>query len=176
MPILHCTQKLLKDIGLSSQELKESPSPSSSILGDWYANLLLISKRKAILFTNEKTLFSFLGSGVTKGSHLRVKFAFLAGMRYDLLAEGIEESIVEQLLSEYQELGFAKAQNRHILGSMNDIAKMFEFLVHYEGGWNACDPREITKKVNQSPMKFLQYRCASDSIHEILDKRNEGKQ
>jgi hypothetical protein len=110
-----------------------------------------------------------LGVGVTKGSDLRVKTALLVGLRYNLLYEGIEESTVESLLSEYQRLGFTKTDNRQILGSMNDIAKMFEFLVHYEGGWNHCDFREITR--NQSPMKFLQYGCASDAIHKILDKK-----
>ena len=157
-------------MALPPEELIEFDSNSSSLLGNWYANLLLISKRKAILFTNEKTLYSFLMTGVTKSSHLRVKSAFLAGLRYNLLRESIEEKLVESLLTEYQELGFSRTVNRHIIGSMNDIAKMFKFFIAYEDGWNHCDEREITIKINETPMKFLKYGRAIDSLNEILKK------
>lgn len=170
MNLLHCTQKLLQDIGLSPQEFKEPSSSSNCILGNWYANSLLVSKRKAILFTNEKTLFSFFVPGLTKTSSLKIQPSFLAGLSYNLLDEGIEKFIVEKLLFEYRELGIAKTEDRHILGSMNDIAKMFKYYIAYEvGGWEHCDLWAIAHKVNQAPMKFLQYRCASDSIHKLLD-------
>ncbi len=166
MNLLYCTQKLLKDIGQIPQELEEPPFNSQ--LGNWYANLLRISRKKIILFTNEKTLFSFLGEG-TKSSSLMVKTLLLAGMRSYLLAEGIKDSLVESLLLEYQELGFAKTNNRRILGSMNDIASLFDYSIASRGGFDYCNLVEITKNINQAPMKFLKYRCASDCIHEIFD-------
>lgn len=59
MRILYCTQKLLKELNVLP--LSDPGEVSSSEgLGNWYANLLRIERRKCLLFTNEKTLYSFL--------------------------------------------------------------------------------------------------------------------
>lgn len=57
MTLLHCTQKLLKELG--TPPLVDTPAVTEG-LGNWYANLIRIDRKKCILFTNEKTLLSFL--------------------------------------------------------------------------------------------------------------------
>lgn len=61
--ILHCTQKLLKELG---NPPLQTPDVLTTGLGNWYANLLVIDRRKCVLFTNEKTLYSFLLPNVKK--------------------------------------------------------------------------------------------------------------
>ena len=65
MQLIRCTKKLQKEMGLKPKELNEQ-EPTSGILGTWHANLLLINRRKCVLFVNDKTLFNFLIPGVKK--------------------------------------------------------------------------------------------------------------
>jgi len=55
--ILHCTQKLLEELG---NPHLQNPDEPATVLGSWYANLIRIDRRKCILFTNEKNLYPFL--------------------------------------------------------------------------------------------------------------------
>ncbi len=64
MTLLHCTAKLLKE--LKNPLLQNSDTPNPEGLGNWYANLLRIDRRKCILFTNEKTFYSFMITKVKK--------------------------------------------------------------------------------------------------------------
>ncbi len=63
MQILHCTQKLLTELG--TPLLADIPADPEG-LGNWYANLIRIDRRKCLLFTNDKTLYSFLIPAVKK--------------------------------------------------------------------------------------------------------------
>ena len=168
MNTLYCTQKLIKHIGFSPEQLTKTPSPPTSTFGNWYGNLIQVCKRKVIIFTNEKTLFTVFASGVTKSSHLRVKSALQSHFWHALLSEGIDQSLADRLSSEYNEMEFSTTKNRRILGSMIELAKMYDVHVRYEGGWKHCDDVEITRKINQTPMKLLNYGCAIDMVHDIL--------
>jgi uncharacterized protein DUF6933 len=55
MRIIHCTQKLLKELDVPLVEPENISAPAEG-LGNWYANLLRIDRKKCLLFTNEKTL------------------------------------------------------------------------------------------------------------------------
>ena len=63
--LIHCTAKLLKELGSPTLQ-SPANEPDTQGLGNWYANLLRIDRRKCILFTNEKTLYSFLIPKVKK--------------------------------------------------------------------------------------------------------------
>ena len=66
MRLLHCTQKLLKELGKPPLQNPDTSPENSEGLGNWYANLLRIDRRKCLLFTNEKTLYTFLIPKVLK--------------------------------------------------------------------------------------------------------------
>ncbi len=65
MQILHCTKKLLNELEASPGR-SITPEHSSGFLGPWHANLIRIEGRKCVLFTNDRTLYSFLLPGVKK--------------------------------------------------------------------------------------------------------------
>ncbi len=65
MQPIHCTQKLLKELGKRGAGVPQ-PEPQRGLLGPWHANLIRIERRKCILFTNDLTLYSFLVPGVKK--------------------------------------------------------------------------------------------------------------
>ena len=79
--ILHCTQKLLKELG--NPPLQNPDEPTTG-LGNWCANLLTIDRRKCILFTNEKTLYSFLVPKVKKEYLKNIADEFLLNLSLNL--------------------------------------------------------------------------------------------
>jgi hypothetical protein len=51
MSLIHCTKKLLKELGNPPLQHPDT-SPDTQGLGNWYANLLRIDRRKCILGTD----------------------------------------------------------------------------------------------------------------------------
>ena len=66
MPLIRCTRKLQKEMGLTPADLVDD-EPRFSYLGSWHANLLYIERKKCVLVANDKTLFNFLMPDLTRG-------------------------------------------------------------------------------------------------------------
>ena len=121
MRIIHCTRKLLRELDVPLVELDKIPPPTEGI-GNWYANLLRIDRRKCLLFTNEKTLYTFLIPKVLKDNLKNIEDEFFINLNYNLQNEGFGLEVINRVMQEYQEIGFAKTSNRQVLGSMNEFA------------------------------------------------------
>jgi hypothetical protein len=106
MQVIHCTSKLQKEMGLKKADLCEV-SPKFSYLGSWHANLLYIDRRKCILFANDKTLFNFIATDVSRAQIRDLGDLFKGLLRCVLSDEDFIESVQEKILFEYHELGFA---------------------------------------------------------------------
>jgi hypothetical protein len=57
MPLIRRTRKLLTEIGAQVASSAELAQPA--LLGDWFANLIRIERRKCVIFTSERTLLTF---------------------------------------------------------------------------------------------------------------------
>ena len=129
MRIIHCTRKLLKELDVPLVEPDKIPLFTEGI-GNWYANLLLrIDGRKCLLFTNEKSLFTFLIPKVLKANLKNIEDEFLIHLNYNLQNEGFGLNVINKIMHEYQEIGFAKTISKSLLGSMNDLAYQYEFQI-----------------------------------------------
>lgn len=53
-------------------------------VGNWYANLLRIERRKCVMFTNEKTLYSFLAFVVLKENLRNIEQVFFTHLILNL--------------------------------------------------------------------------------------------
>lgn len=168
MAIIHCTQKLLKELG--NPHLVESTDVNSGELASWYANLLRINRRKCILFTNEKTLYSFLVPNVVKEHFKDFKTVFLTYLCFNLQAEGFGRDIIEKMREEHKELSLAKTANRSVLGSMNDFAFQYECYMDIPGGTLNANILAINSRVNDSPMTYLKYDSPKRVIRSLLER------
>ena len=124
----------------------------SAILGDWYSNIIVVERRKVILWTNEKTLFSFVMlKGRAKKPEI-YKEAFLHGLKTALVQEGMPAQVVEKVLLNYSKpLTFRATKNKSVVASMNQIGQDFGHMVWYEHGWNHTDVSECVHKLNNTP-------------------------
>jgi len=163
---IHCTQKLLKELGNPPLVTPNTETPEG--LGNWYCNLLRIDRRKCLLFTNEVTLYSFLIPRVLKQNLLNLEDEFLINLNLNLQAEGFSLEVINRVMQEYREIGFAKTANRRVLGSMNEFAFEYEFLIRREGGINRTRILEVNHQINRTPMSPLKYRYPVDGLKGLL--------
>ena len=139
-------------------------------LGDWLANLIWIERRKCILFTNEKTLFSFIVLDVKKRDLKNLRSFFVENLRKGLSAVGIPTPTIAKPLLGLGNIKIARAENRSVLGSMNDYAFQYKVHILEEGGINQCDIGNITSRVNETPMKAIGYESGTRKMLELLEQ------
>jgi hypothetical protein len=168
MTLLYCTQKLLKELGKPPLQNPDN-EPNKESLGNWYANLLRIDKRKCILFTNEKTLYSFLIPKVKKENLKNIIDEFLFNLNMNLQAEGFPLEVIHRVMQEYPDIGFAKTASRHVLGSMNELAFQYEnLIVNFTEGIENIRILGVNKDINRTIMRGIKYLHPIEMLQELL--------
>ncbi len=166
MSLIHCTKKLFKELGTPPLQHSDT-SPDIEGLGNWYANLLRIDRRKCLIFTNEKSLYTFLIPNVIKANLKNIEEEFLINLSYNLQNEGFGLEVI-RVMQEYQEIGFAKTSNRRVLGSMNEFAFEYDFLIRREGGIEKVRILEVNKMINRTPIGALKYKYPIEALKNLL--------
>jgi hypothetical protein len=114
--VLRCTQKLLKRLG---RPVEASPERSSTILGDWYADILFIQPRQVVLCVSENArLPVVLLARELRTLDQRLPVA-LGSVLKDLQ---VSQSAVARELAGMATLKVARTASRSILGTINDFA------------------------------------------------------
>ena len=152
MTILRCTKKLLS-------ELKVMPvdsSQSTNDLSSWHANLLRIDRRKCVLFTHDKTLYSFLAPGLTKPHFQNIREVFRQSLFKNLMAEKIPQKHIELFLDDILKIEIAKTNNRSVLGSMNDLTFQLKYQIADEGGLLNTNIMKLNHDLNRIPMSAIE--------------------
>lgn len=167
MQLIRCTQKLQKEMGLKKADLI-THEPEETRLGSWHANLLFIKRRKCVLFVNDKTLFNFIIPDL-KREHIRQIDTFFRDMLRCVLAEeGLNESLRDQVMQEYETIGYAATSSRSVLGSMNDLAFNYQVQIEMSGGVHSYKIPSIIHELNRMPMKTLNYGYPIDALSQVL--------
>lgn len=164
MITLQCTQKLLKEVG---QEHKEAIIPTVP-LGCWHANLLILDRRKCVLFTNDRTRYSFLVAGLTKPVFMNLDEVFRQGLFRCLRLEEFSQESIESVLDEIREIACTRTSNRSILGTMNEMANIIKWTVSAEGGLLNVDIDEMNLQLNKIPLGPLDYSSGIEMLREVL--------
>jgi hypothetical protein len=132
---------------LATLPLDENP------FADWSAGLFLVRRSQFILLTNTKSLYSTVlrGKGITDEKTF-VERA-LSSLRMSIDADG-QEGVYERLVAPVGgSVRFAKALNRSVTGSMNDMVKH----VAYWLSAGDVSPVEIGLRLNGIPMSALKH-------------------
>jgi hypothetical protein len=120
MYTLRCTRKLLKRTDETPSSEAVSPT---TVLGDWYANLLYLRPQQLVLAMNERTLLCVLipaAPAATVAERLRLE---VDGLLRDI---GVPEVKVEAELAAMDHVTIGTTASRAVLGCMNDAAFQLE--------------------------------------------------
>ena len=118
MVTLRCTQKLLRRV---SGQRRDSPARPTTVLGDWYANLLFCKPQQLVLCVSERTLLPVIIPA--KDIHT-LATRLSAAVSETLLALGVARDLAERERVEMQLCAFGRTENKRVLGALND--RMFE--------------------------------------------------
>jgi hypothetical protein len=171
MPLIRCTRKLLTEIGAQVASSAELAQPA--LLGDWFANLIRIGRRKCVIFTSEQTLLTFLVVGPGRASVRDYATLFRSGLRRLLENEGFAAIDIDRVVGQYQQVNLAPTNDRSVLGSLGQIA--------YLDGLARCDLRAIDHADEPSENGVTAGRDQTSArgrhgvCRRICEKRGHGK-
>lgn len=147
--ILRCTRKLrerLKQVPLPQ------PSPSTTVLSDWYCNLVYFGRTQAILAVSEKTRLPILIPA--REVHL-LHSRLIDALTTTLSTFGIDRDFIQCELNQMNEYQIAPTINRSVLGSLNDFERMASFMFD-----QPIQPslEEVSAKLAQTPCSPIGYK------------------
>lgn len=154
--LIRCTAKLLKEIGLTKDEASENES-SESTLGDWYAHLFFIERKKCLIFTNARTFFTFMVFNINRAQIRSLGDIFRAELGKVLLEEDFDGALIQRLIDECRDIQFGRTNSKSVLGVMNDHVRNTKWLIWEDGGLGKFDIPRLIKHHNRtifSPNKY----------------------
>jgi hypothetical protein len=137
---------------------------------EWYCHLLFIHRRKCLLFTHSITLFSFLIADVRVADLRNFASLFRTQARNALTLEGVTPTQVAYLLDAGPDQ-VAKSINRSVIGSMNDMARMYKYYVEDAGSLGLLDVGELNREINKAPMSYIGMESGARALKDFLKAR-----
>ena len=166
MLTLRCTQRLLTR--LKHKAATDAP-PSTTRLGDWYANLLYVNQKQLALLVSERSLLAVLIPArelANLPASLTSAFTELMG------AMGAPRKAMEVEVARMQELSFGPTANRSVLGSMNDMIFAVKFLLSHSPEKRLID---LAIDLGETPYSALKYKYPRDVAVELLAGTNSAR-
>jgi hypothetical protein len=148
--------KLLRDNAIQAESNKE-----------WYGNLLVLHRRKCLLFTHSVSLFSFLVAGVQQADTWDFGNLFRLHATAALTAEGMTTNQIAYLIGVGPDQ-IGKTENRSVLGSMNDFAHMCRFYESQVSKLEQLNLNEINQAMNTAPMSYLAMESPTRALRNLL--------
>lgn len=96
------------------------PPPSTGRLGDWYVHLVRFGRPEFAIATSERSLLTVLFPARALRTTLAPNLRGAVGSLLDSL--GVSGEAVAREIAAMEPITFGRATNRHVLGSMNELA------------------------------------------------------
>lgn len=122
MVVLRCTRKLLRRVRSGSPDSVEPPK-STTRLGDWYANVVVVHRHHLVLAVSGITLLPVLVPAAPYKTMIP-RIAKAVGQILRALKIGEDKVAAEE--KTMRDFVMAPTNDRRVLGSMNDFANMLE--------------------------------------------------
>ena len=96
---------------------------------------------------------------------------FLVNISYNLQVECFGLDIINKVMQEYKEIGFAKTASKKVLGSMNQIAFEYAIRVQMKEGLDNIRILETNRDMNKALRTMLEgkkYFYPIEALREVL--------
>ena len=141
--LLRCTARLLKLLGDRAGPLAETPPG----MDDWYANVLVIERRKCLLLVHADTLFAVFDPDVRVAQFDDLGL-YVATLVVDALTwEGLPGSALGS--TDPAGVRAAKTASRSMLGHLNQMALEIEHAVASAGGLERIDVAAVNQRLRR---------------------------
>jgi hypothetical protein len=146
--IVRATKKLRQRLGSATPYDGE---PSTTLLGEWYANLLPWRPQQLILLVNEETLVPVLMPLAPGATAARIGPEIAAA----LAAHQAPAAVIDDELSQMRDCRFGPTANRSVVGIMNDFAYLADVYRHADPSRSLA---ELGLKLAETPCSPLYRR------------------
>ena len=171
--VIRCTSKLLKEMDLRKPDLREMPEKQQDFLGEWYAHLFYFERRKCVIFTNAKTLFSFVAFGAKRKDIKKLDVVFRKELGRALYEEDFSSQDISWILKACENITYGKTISRSVIGSMNDLITQYHYFVGRSMFFDNKDS-DGWRMINRTPMGTLKYGLPIERFVALL-KTAQGK-
>ena len=145
---LRCTQKLLRR-GLT--ESSGSSQAASTLLGDWYANILFVRPQQLVLCVSERTLLPVVLPA--KASDTLV--TRLPEATADVLAAlSVSPAAVQAEHQAMQVARIGRTSSKRVLGSLNELVFLLQHSLHSHPEWSHL---QHSLWLAKTPCKVIEY-------------------
>ena len=147
---LRCTRKLLRRIDETPSSEAVAPT---TVLGDWYANLLYLRPQQLVLAMNERTLLCALvpaAPAATVAERLRLE---VGGLLRDI---GVPADTIEAELAAMEHVAIGATASRAVLGCMNDA--VYQLGAYPRGARGELDLRTVSLHLAENIYSLTGYR------------------
>ena len=163
---LRCTRKMLQRI---KDEPLEGSIPTTTALGDWYANVIPMPFGELLLFVNER---SFLTVAIP-GEEVKFILPQLRQRVDDLLERfNVPNRLVIAEIRNMDSVLITKTASRSLLGSMNDIAFNYQVMVQYDETDRIQNLGKLELNLSSMPHKPLDYGFPIDIALKLLKEKH----
>lgn len=167
MYTLRCTARLLRRLRNDPRAAANAgQSPSTTLLGDWYATPLNIGRHRLILCTNERSLLTV----VAPAKNLPELPERLRRSVLQLLVRiGVSIAQTFAEVGETHEVRFDRTANRSVLGSMNEFRYSAEG--YFQSGEAVVFLDNLDIQLSRTPCEPLSYDYPMDRARKLLCRR-----
>jgi hypothetical protein len=114
---IRCTRKLRKHLAVG--KVSGVSGTATTVLGDWYANLLYTRRYRLIICVSDRTLLAvFVAAKNPAGFISRMQ----TSARSLLWALGVPSDAIEREMREMDKVALGAASNQSVLGSLRELA------------------------------------------------------
>lgn len=154
---LRCTRKLLGRL-----EQSEETAAPTTVLGDWYANLLYARPRQLVLCISERSLLPV----VLEAKPAKTLAPRLAlGVGEMLQRFGIAPELIEKEQAAMGAFAYGRTSSRQVLGSLNDLMFMLSCYVHDAPAESLL---EQSIQLAQTPCKPIGYDSPEEATFNLF--------
>ena len=148
MVTIRCTQKLLRRMRAT-----DVAAPSTTLLGDWCANILFSRPEQLVLCVSERTLLPVVVPA-RPAAELGLRLA--AGLGRVLAALDVPDPRIAIELREMSAVAFARTQKRSVLGSLNDLMFQLTLYLHDRPEFSLF---QASLKLGRTPLSAIGQDC-----------------
>lgn len=167
MAILFCTRKTVKEAGLSEAQLMKDAYVNSPF-GSWHVHLFFRRRKKCLIFTNTETLYSFVVENVKRADVRNLATLFQKELKRSLFHEEFNAEIMRKVTSAIENIQFARASNRSVLSSMNDLIWQHDGYTETVEEQGREDLVAVNRQINRTPMGAMKYALPVERFKQLL--------
>ena len=159
------TQKLLRRIGMPLSDLSVPPD---TLLGDWYANLLVAKPMHLVLCMSERTLLPVV---VEARNAAMFRARMVESVRAVLTALGVAPSSIERECAVMDRVYLTKTESKSVLGSLND------FMFHLKHSLAYLPEHSLLERslyLAETPCKPIGYNSPDRATRELFSAQRSS--